>query len=88
MRAVQFSRSIELKPTATAYSNRCAVEFDQRTAMEAAVADCRQAAQPSARQPPQAGATWPTLWPDLGKGEEAVDAYRHALEAGVQTAGY
>jgi len=32
-----FSRSIELKPTAAAFSNRCATEFDKK-AMDAAVA--------------------------------------------------
>jgi tetratricopeptide (TPR) repeat protein/TolB-like protein len=75
-----FSRSIELKPTAGAYANRCGVEFDLRK-MEGAVADCRKAVD---LQP-----TSPIAWGNLadalaasGKHAEAGQTYRSALEAG------
>jgi tetratricopeptide (TPR) repeat protein/predicted Ser/Thr protein kinase/TolB-like protein len=76
----QFSRSIELKPTATAFSNRCAVEFDKR-AMGAAVADCRKASDLQPASP----IAWGNLGDALaerGQSPEAGEAYRRALDAG------
>jgi tetratricopeptide (TPR) repeat protein len=75
-----FSRSIELKPTATAFSNRCAVGFDRR-AMDLAVADCRKAA---GLQPTSAIA-WGNLGDalaELSRGTETTEAYRKAIAAG------
>ncbi len=75
-----FSRSIDLKPTAGAYANRCGVEFDLRN-MAGAVTDCRKAVD---LQP-----TSPIAWGNLadalaasGKNAEAAETYRTALEAG------
>ncbi|HTX36844.1 MAG TPA: protein kinase [Bryobacteraceae bacterium] len=76
----EYTRSIELKPTGTAFSNRCAVEFDQRS-MDAATADCRRAVSLQPASP----IAWGNLADTLaqgGKSAEAVDAYRQALQAG------
>ena len=75
-----FSRSIELKPTAAAFSNRCAIEFDKR-AMDAAVADCRKAVDLQ----PASAIAWGNLADALtesGRGVEALATYRLAIEAG------
>jgi serine/threonine-protein kinase len=75
-----FSRSIELKPTSTAFSNRCATEFDKK-AMGAAVADCRKAVDLQ----PASAIAWGNLADALtesGNGAEALEAYRRAIEAG------
>ncbi len=75
-----FSRSIQLKPSATAFSNRCAVEFDKRT-MEAAAADCRKAVELQ----PASAIAWGNLGDTLvqtGNGAEAGKAYLRAIEAG------
>jgi len=75
-----FTRSIQLKPTSTAFSDRCAVEFDRRS-MEAAVADCRNAVD---LQPASAIAlgNLADALVESGKGGEAKEVYRKALEAG------
>jgi tetratricopeptide (TPR) repeat protein/predicted Ser/Thr protein kinase len=75
-----FSRSIELKPSATAFSNRCAVEFDKKT-MEAAAADCRKAVDLQ----PASAIAWGNLGDTLiesGNRDEAMKAYRRGLDAG------
>jgi tetratricopeptide (TPR) repeat protein len=75
-----FSKSIELKPTAGAYANRCGVEFD-RGNLEAAAGDCRRAVdlQPAS----------PIAWGNLAdvlaanhRAAEAGEAYRKGLETG------
>ncbi len=75
-----FTRSIQLKPTSTAFSDRCAVEFDKRS-MEAAVADCRNAVD---LQPASAIAlgNLADALVESGQGGEAKEVYRKALEAG------
>ena len=76
----EFSRSIELKPTETAFSNRCAVEFDKGM-MDAAIADCRQAVNLQ----PASAIGWGNLGDTLaarGRYAEAVEAYRKSLDAG------
>jgi len=75
-----YTRSIDLKPTTTAYANRCAVEFDSN-AMEAAVADCRKAVD---LQPASAIARGNLADALLKRGNEAdaMAEYRSALEAG------
>jgi tetratricopeptide (TPR) repeat protein len=52
-----FSQSIRLKPTATAYYNRCGIDFYQK-ALDAAVADCPKPSNCS-RPTRLAGAIWP-----------------------------
>ncbi len=74
------SRSIELKPTATAFANRCAIEFDKR-AFDDAVADCRKAVDLQ----PASAIAWGNLADALkerGNGVEATEAYRRGIEAG------
>ena len=75
-----FSRSIQLKPTSTAFSNRCAVEFDKRS-MDAAVADCRKAVELQPTSALALGNLGDAL-AESGKGVEARDTYRKAIEAG------
>jgi tetratricopeptide (TPR) repeat protein/predicted Ser/Thr protein kinase len=75
-----FTRSIELKPSATAFSNRCAVEFDKKT-MEAAALDCRRAVDLR----PASAIAWGNLGDtliELGNRDEAMKAYLRGLEAG------
>jgi serine/threonine-protein kinase len=75
-----FSRSIQLKPTSTAFSNRCAVEFDKRS-MDAAVADCRKAVELQPASSLALGNLGDAL-AESGNGAEATDTYRKAIEAG------
>ena len=75
-----FSRSIELKPTANAYANRCGVEFDLRN-MEGAVTDCRKAVDLQPASP----IAWGNLADALaasGKRTQSAETYQTALEAG------
>jgi tetratricopeptide (TPR) repeat protein/predicted Ser/Thr protein kinase/TolB-like protein len=72
-----FTRSIELKPTANAYSNRCGVEFDTRE-FEAAVADCRKAVEIQ----PASAIAWGNLGDALAESGQADEA-RHAYETGL-----
>lgn len=75
-----FTRSIELRPTATAYSNRCAVEFDKRN-LDAAVADCRKAVELQPASAIALGNLGDTL-AQSGNAAEAAETYRRALDAG------
>jgi tetratricopeptide (TPR) repeat protein/predicted Ser/Thr protein kinase len=75
-----FTRSIQLKPTAAGYANRCGVEFYLK-AMHAAVADCRKAVE---LQPDDA-LGWGNLGDALaeqGSAADAMKAYRQAIEVG------
>jgi tetratricopeptide (TPR) repeat protein/predicted Ser/Thr protein kinase len=75
-----FSRSIQLKPTSTAFSNRCAVEFDQKS-MDAAVADCRKAVDLQPASAIALGNLGDALT-ESGKRAEATSVYRRGLETG------
>ena len=75
-----FTRAIELKPSATAYANRCGVDFDLR-AMDAAAADCRKAVDLQPANPLAWGNLADTLV-ELGRVEEAKGAFGQAIEAG------
>ncbi len=75
-----FSRSLELKPTAAAYRNRCGVEFDLR-AWAGALADCRKAVELQ----PEDAIGWGNLGDVLtamGNEAGARDAYGRGLDAG------
>jgi tetratricopeptide (TPR) repeat protein len=75
-----FTRSIQLRPTATAFSNRCAVEFDNR-AMQAAVADCRKAVELQPASAVALGNLGDAL-AESGAAAEAINVYHRALDAG------
>ena len=75
-----FTRSLEIKPTGSAYANLCGVEFDQRS-MDAAAADCRKAVELQPASP----ISWGNLADVLVANGQAVEAdatYRKALELG------
>jgi tetratricopeptide (TPR) repeat protein/predicted Ser/Thr protein kinase len=75
-----FSRSIELKPTAKAYSNRCGVKFYQK-AIDDAVADCRKAVDMQPADPLFWGNLADALF-ERGNLEDAAQTYRRGLDEG------
>jgi tetratricopeptide (TPR) repeat protein len=75
-----FSQSIRLKPTATAYYNRCGIDFYQK-ALDAAVADCRKAVELQPANPLGWGNLADALF-ERGNLEDAAQAYRRGLDEG------
>jgi serine/threonine protein kinase/tetratricopeptide (TPR) repeat protein len=77
----EFTASIKLRPTATAYANRCAVDFSL-VKIDAAIADCRKSVELDSANAMAWGNLADALAERPARIAEANDLYKKAIDAG------